>query len=148
MLEAVNSVLQNAPLVRGNAEQVSAIESYAANPERVQKAAQAPYVSPYVHVDLTYDKAVLQIRDSDTGDVLNQFPSQKRLEALARDAARRASASTAPKKQSESAQAYVEKTQSQPQQKVEVQASSQQIAAFEAASQAGQSSGGDVTVLA
>ncbi|MCB9988723.1 MAG: hypothetical protein H6868_05225 [Rhodospirillales bacterium] len=118
--------------------------------------AQAPYVSPYIHVDLNYDKAVLQIRDSDTGDVLNQFPSQKRLEALARDAARQASVSPSPKKQEESAQAYVEKTQPrqqaqsapQAQPAPQQQVSSQQIAAFEAASHAGQSTGGDVTVLA
>lgn len=80
MIEAVNAVVSNAPLLRGNTEQ-SAV-AVAANPGRVQEAAslpQAPYVSPYVFVDVNYDKAVLQIRDGDTGDVVRQFPSETAL---------------------------------------------------------------------
>lgn len=81
MIEAVNSVLSNAVLARGSAEQQSVARSYAANPERVQEVAQAPYVSPYISMNLNYNKAVLQIRDSDTGDVVRQFPSESQLEA-------------------------------------------------------------------
>ncbi|MCB1530687.1 MAG: flagellar protein FlaG [Rhodospirillales bacterium] len=84
MIEAVNSVLSNAPLVRGNVEQQAASRSFAANPERVQEVARAPYVSPYIHVDVNFDRAVLQIRDSDTGDVLRQFPSESQLKAYTR----------------------------------------------------------------
>jgi len=80
MLEAVNSVLQTAPLVRAQAEQVSTTDSFAANPDRIQKAApQAPYISPFIHVDVNYDKAVLLIRDADTGDVLHQYPTESAL---------------------------------------------------------------------
>ena len=80
MLEAVNSVLQTAPLTKGNNEQVSTVDSYAANPERTQRVApQAPYVSPYVYVDVNYNKAVLQLRNGDTGDVEDQFPSEAAL---------------------------------------------------------------------
>ncbi len=57
------------------------------NPARVQEAAeplrdapQVPYISPYIHLDLNYNKAVLQIRDSGTGDVVRQFPSEESLE--------------------------------------------------------------------
>lgn len=81
MIEAVNSVLSNAVLARGSAEQQSVARSFAANPEKVQEVAQAPYVSPYISMNLEYDKAVLQIRDSDTGDVVRQFPSESQLEA-------------------------------------------------------------------
>lgn len=84
MIEAVNSVLSNAPLARGSAEQQSTSRSFAANPERVQEVAKAPYVSPYIHVDVNFDRAVLQIRDSDTGDVLRQFPSESQLKAYTR----------------------------------------------------------------
>ena len=80
MIEAVNSVVSNAPLLRGNAEQSAA--SVPANPTRVQEAAnlpQAPYISPYIYMDVNLNKAVLQIRDSDTGDVLRQFPSENAL---------------------------------------------------------------------
>lgn len=90
MLEAVNSVLQKAPMVRGTAEQVSSADSFAANPDRVQKIAQAPYISPYVHVDINHNTAVLALRDSETGDFLTTIPSETRLESRARDEARRA----------------------------------------------------------
>jgi hypothetical protein len=81
MLEAVNSVLQTAPLARGNVEQTSNARTFSANPDKVQEAPRAPYVSPFVFVDVNFDKAVLQIRDSDTGDVITQFPSETRLRA-------------------------------------------------------------------
>lgn len=87
MLEAVNSVLQTAPVARPQVEQQSTADSFAANPERVQKAPQAPFVSPYIFVDVSNNTAVLQIRNSDTGDVENQFPSEARLQAQARERA-------------------------------------------------------------
>lgn len=94
MLEAVNSVLQSAPLVRAQAEQVSTADSFAANPDRVQKAPpKAPYISPYIHFDVNFDEAVLQIRDSSTGDVLRQFPSEPILQNRQRQAARAEAAS-------------------------------------------------------
>lgn len=90
MIEAVNSVISNAVLARGSAEQQSVVRSYAANPEKVQEVAQAPYVSPYISMNIDYNKAVLQIRNSDTGDVIRQFPSESQLEAY-----RKAQAATA-----------------------------------------------------
>jgi uncharacterized FlaG/YvyC family protein len=104
MIEAVNSVLANSTAVRGVAEQVSTARSFAANPERVQEVAKAPYVSPYIRVDVNFDKAVLQVRDSDTGDVLRQYPSESQLQAY-----RRAQAAQS------RAQALVEKENLQPQ---------------------------------
>ena len=83
MLEAVNSVLQTAPLVRGNTEQVSSAASFAANPDRIQKVPQAPYISPYIHMDVDLG-AVLQLRDSETGDVVRQIPSEATIEARQR----------------------------------------------------------------
>ncbi|MEZ5919239.1 MAG: hypothetical protein R3D66_04845 [Alphaproteobacteria bacterium] len=77
----MNSVLANASLLRGHAEQGSSARSFTANPDRVQEAPQAPFVSPYIIVDTNFDRAVLQIRDSNTGDVLRQFPSESALRA-------------------------------------------------------------------
>lgn len=92
-IEAVNSVLSNAPYTRAVAEQQSVANSYAANPERVQQAVlQAPYLSLYIKVDVNFDKAILQIRDGDTGDVVRQIPSEAQLEAY-----RRAQSVVAPK---------------------------------------------------
>lgn len=88
MIEAVNSTLLNASLLRGNAEQAGTARSFAANPDRVQEAAvsvpQAPFVSPFIALDVDHNTAVLQIRDSETGDVVTQFPSEQRLEAQSR----------------------------------------------------------------
>lgn len=66
-------------------QQQSAMNSFAANPDRVQQATlQAPYVSLYIKVDVNFDKALLLMRDSDTGDVVRQIPSETQLEAYRR----------------------------------------------------------------
>ena len=85
MLEAVNSVLSNAPYTKAVVEQQSVSNSYAANPERIQQAStQAPYLSLYIKVDTNFDKAILQIRDNQSGDVLRQIPTESQLEAYRR----------------------------------------------------------------
>lgn len=109
MIEAVNSVLSNAPYTKAVAEQQSVATSYAANPERIQQAStQAPYISLYIKVDTNFDKAILQIRDSDTGDVVRQIPTESQLEAY-----RRAQTSNAvkPREAVEIADTYVPETE-------------------------------------
>ena len=81
MIEAVNSVLSNAAVTSRVAEQQSTSRSLAANPERVQEVARTPYVSPYISIDRQSNRAVLQIRDSDTGDVVTQYPTEGQLKA-------------------------------------------------------------------
>lgn len=153
MLEAVNSVLQTAPFVRQQAEQTNAADSFAANPERVQHTPpQAPYVSPYIYVNVNFDKAVIQLRNGETGDVEDQFPSDAALEARARQAAVRAATQQAaaqqdiavPAKKSQSAEAAVQ----QPTQQQRAAITSQQQAAFAAAARAGNSNAGNTTVFA
>lgn len=152
MLEAVNSVIQTAPFVRAQAEQHSAADSFAANPDRAQRAApQAPYISPYIHLDVNYDKAVIQLRNGDTGDVEDQFPSEAALQAAARYAAAQQAA--------REAQFRAETSAPAPQQQAAVQTPApepartsaptpQQQAAFAAAAQAGNSNAGNVTLFA
>lgn len=82
MIEATNSVLSNASVTKAVAQQQSTAKSLTANPQRVQEtAARAPYISPYVSIDRGSNRAVLQIRDSDTGDVLRQYPTESQLRA-------------------------------------------------------------------
>ncbi len=87
MIEAVNSTIANAALVRNVAEQATAARLQSPPPaeERREIALpQAPYVSPYIKVDTEFDTAVLQIRDSATGDVIDQFPRETTLAARQR----------------------------------------------------------------
>ena len=44
------------------------------------EAPVAPFISPYIAFDVNFDTAVLQIRDSSTGDVLRQIPTERSLE--------------------------------------------------------------------
>lgn len=81
MIEAVNSVLSNGAASKNVAAQTSTAKSLSANPDKVQEAARAPYVSPYISVDRRTNQTVLQIRDSDTGDVVRQYPTQGQLKA-------------------------------------------------------------------
>ena len=56
---------------------------------------RAPYISPYISLDLDTNKAVIQIRDSDTGDVVRQFPTERSLRLRSAEAAAREAASKA-----------------------------------------------------
>lgn len=86
MIEAVNSTIAAATLTRALPEQVEAQRPVAVTPVQVaQRAAPtAPYVSPYISMNMVYDKAVLQLRNGDTGEVENQFPSENQLRAYQR----------------------------------------------------------------
>lgn len=75
MVEAVYSSVSTSTLIRSTAEQLSSAKSFATNPEKIQEAPQAPYVSPYIHVDDATDRVVIQIRNPDTGKVIEQIPS-------------------------------------------------------------------------
>lgn len=87
MIEAVNSVLANSSLLRGNAEQGGQPRANVAQVDNTKvEAPVAPYVSPYIQVDLQANKAVVQIRDSGTGDVVQQFPTEATLRARAAQA--------------------------------------------------------------
>jgi hypothetical protein len=148
-VEAVNSVLQTAPIVRANAEQTSTGDA-SGNPNRVQRVALAPYVSPYLTVDVHTNTPVLQIRDSNTGKVVDQIPSQLNLQSKLDNA-------PAPASQATPAESQVQ-AQSQPQQSIPVAppapqqnnapATAQQVAAFAAAAQAGNTNAGTVSLFA
>lgn len=86
MIEAVNSAIANSVLVRGGAEQGASTRApvaAAAVSDSPRQVILAPYISPFVYVDNQFNKAVLQIRDSDTGEVQRQFPSERTLQARA-----------------------------------------------------------------
>jgi len=87
MIEAVNSVLASSSLLRGNAEQGGQPRANVAAADNTRvEAPVAPYVSPYIQIDLQANKAVVQIRDSGTGDVVQQFPTEATLRARAAQA--------------------------------------------------------------
>ncbi len=91
MIEAVNSSIASAQVLRGSVGQVSTAPQNVAPPVSVGEAPvapKAPYISPYISVDLHSNKAVLQIRDSETGDVEQQFPTESRLAQLQQQEAR------------------------------------------------------------
>jgi hypothetical protein len=87
MIEAVNSVLANASLLRSSADSKSKSQNniVETTSDSGSQPISAPYISPYVSVDINYNKAVLQLRDSVTGDVVEQIPDQRALESNRRD---------------------------------------------------------------
>lgn len=90
MIEAVNSVVVNASLLRNNAEQsqqdrLNSLAVSTTEGEGVELQL-APYVSPFIEIDTNFKKAVLQIRDSSTGEVQRQFPSETTMRARAAQA--------------------------------------------------------------
>ncbi len=90
MIEAVNSTIANATTVRGvvgqmDSASVSTVATVlpTSGSSAVPGVPQAPFVSPYIAVDLNFDKPVLQIRDAFTGDVMQQFPTKGRMAQIA-----------------------------------------------------------------
>lgn len=82
MIEAVNSVVANASLLRQSAQQAVSTQA-SAEIESVASFPLAPYIDQ-ISVDTNFDTAVLEIRDPETGDVLSQFPAETTLEARQR----------------------------------------------------------------
>ena len=159
MIEAVNSSLQNAALLRASAEQSTNADVFSANPAPAQKIARAPSLS--VYVDINYDTAVLQYRNSETRDVIDQIPSETLLQNRARDEARRAAVqqeairprSEAPAPQTTAPQLKAEVSIPTPQtQTADAPAprtsapTQQQIAAFTSAANAGNTNAGFTAV--
>lgn len=84
MIEAVTSVVSNAGFLRSSSEQQSTSTNNAVADIKVEKtslAPQAPYISPFIAIDESYNEAVILIRDADTGDIVRQFPSESALKA-------------------------------------------------------------------
>lgn len=77
MIEAIKSSVANSVLQRGSVDQSSTLNSFAANPDKVQSVSQTPYVSPTVRVDVNTKIAILEFRESTTGEVVTQIPSEQ-----------------------------------------------------------------------
>jgi hypothetical protein len=77
MIEAVKSTVASNALLKGNVDQSSTLNSFAANPDKIQNVSQAPYVSPTVRVDVNTKIAILEFRESLSGQVLAQIPSEQ-----------------------------------------------------------------------
>lgn len=41
----------------------------------------APYISPKIRLDVDFDRAVLEFRSTETGDIVSQTPSKQQLQA-------------------------------------------------------------------
>lgn len=150
MLEAVNAALQAAPILRVNAEQSSTAESFAANPDRIQKVSQAPYLSPYYSIDAVKSTVILQIRDPQTGKVLQSYPSETDLETAQHNEPKEAQATVPQTLASDaSVQVYAQvAADAEPQAAKAAAPTGQQIAAFSSAASSGQPSVASVSVLA
>ena len=145
-VEAVNSVIQAAPVLRASAEQTSTAAS-SGNPSQVQKVAEAPFISPYLTVDVVTQATVLQIRDSSTGKVLQQIPSQSSLDAQ-RFAQNQAAPAPQPQEQAPQPEQPAIAVSAPPPQQNNTQATVQQVAAFTNAAQAGNTNAGAVSLFA
>lgn len=90
MVDTVSTVISSASPLRGNtgASATARPSIDTSGSSSSIEPVRAPFISPVISVDLNFDKAVLQVRDSDTGDVLSQFPSNQVLQARQRQAQR------------------------------------------------------------
>ena len=85
MIEAVNSVLASAPLVRQAAEAQTGASTNLSQIESVRTVTPPPYLSTFISMDVNFDTAVILLRDADTGDTVRQIPTEGALVARQRD---------------------------------------------------------------
>ncbi|MGB1077467.1 MAG: hypothetical protein ACPG05_04095 [Bdellovibrionales bacterium] len=81
MLEAVNSVVSNAPLLKAATPQVSQPVAKSVSRSDYINVESTNFTSRFVSLDETSRRAVLQIRDSSTGESLRQFPTESQIRA-------------------------------------------------------------------
>ncbi len=85
MVDAVSAVVSSTPVLRQPAEEAtsqnSAVVAEVRDVGSVAASPQAPFISPFIAIDDSSNQAVILIRDSDTGDVVRQFPSEGSLRA-------------------------------------------------------------------
>lgn len=81
MIEAVNSTLAQASIAKAPIESGSSLASFASDENQVREVAEAPYVSPTVRVDPNTKIAILEFRESSSGDVMLQVPSEQQIRA-------------------------------------------------------------------
>ncbi len=59
---------------------MSTARSFVANPEKIQETAR-PSKTTTVTIDNTINRAILEVRDNSSGDVVRQFPTEGQLKA-------------------------------------------------------------------
>ncbi len=82
MSGSVSSVVSNSQQAVAALQQTQVAQQAGIQAQELSRpeAPTAPFISPYIAFDVNFDTAVLQIRDSSTGDVLRQIPTQRSLE--------------------------------------------------------------------
>jgi len=81
MIEAVNSTLAQASIAKAPIESGSSQSSFAADANKVREVSEATYFSPTVRVDASTKIAILEFRESSSGDVVIQMPSEQQMRA-------------------------------------------------------------------
>jgi hypothetical protein len=89
MIEAVKSSLVQASFAKAPIDSGSSLSSFASDQTQVSEVAEAPYVSPTVRVDSNTKIAILEFRESSSGDVLLQVPSEQQIRAYQANEARK-----------------------------------------------------------
>lgn len=80
MISAVTSRPDNGA-VQATEAQPMAVQADPSRDPMERDLAKYSYFSPVMRIDVDTQKAVLQYRDSETGDVERQYPSKERLKA-------------------------------------------------------------------
>ncbi len=81
MLEAVNSTISNAPLIKAASPQVQKPAPSNFSRSDYINVTGANYNSRVVSLDEATRRAIIQIRDSNTGKSLKQFPTEGQIRA-------------------------------------------------------------------
>ena len=84
MVDNVSSIGASNALPRPNVQTQNQAQHFELDGPASNPGPSAPFISPKVEYSNDFDRTVLLIRDSDTGEVVQQYPSENQLRAYQR----------------------------------------------------------------
>lgn len=84
MIDAIAMTVANAAYARVETQKLGVQPAPVRPLPAVKASVAAPYISPYVIVDDGFSKAILAVRDSATGNIMRQYPSESQIKAYQR----------------------------------------------------------------
>ena len=84
MIDAVSTLSVQSGAMRGNSQNVASLAATGAGVDKSSSSLPKLGTRLYVRIDSAAERAILEVRASETGEVVNQYPSEAQIKAFQR----------------------------------------------------------------
>ena len=84
MIDAVSTLSVQSGAMRGNSQNIASLAATGAGVDRSSSNLPKLGTRLYVRIDSAAERAILEVRASETGEVVNQYPSEAQIKAFQR----------------------------------------------------------------